>query len=118
MGKSDAKGLFAAVAELVEQGLGLDEAIEASGSDFGPDELAEAMETKRRITAAIFALLPATLDAAPGKKPAILEMIHQYDQSHQRITSILPAVRRLRRFWRDGQVLETYLPEPALRQAA
>jgi predicted nicotinamide N-methyase len=81
------------------------------------------METKRRITAALFALLPVALDAAPAERQTILDMIHEYDQSYRRATARLepagrPAAKHLRRLWRDGQVLETYLPEPALRKAA
>ena len=123
MGKDNAAGLFAAVAELVGQGLRLDGALAANGPALGPDQLAEAMEHKRRITAALFALLPAALDAASGEKQALFDMIHEYDQSHQRTAARLeptgrPAARHLRRLWRDGQILETYLPETALRKAA
>ena len=123
MAKTNAAGLFAAVAELVGQGLRLDRALEANAANLGPDELAEAMEQKRRITAAIFALLPIALETAPREKQAILDMVSDYDQSHQRTARRLepagrPTGRHLRRLWRNGQILETYLPEPALRKAA
>lgn len=123
MGNMHAAGLFAAVAELVGQGLRLDAALTASGSTLGPDQMADALEQKRRITAALFAVLPAALETCPTDKPALLNMVREYDQSHLRVTALLeprdrPATRHLRRLWRDGQVLETYLSPAALRKAA
>jgi hypothetical protein len=123
MGKATPVGLFAAVTELVGQGLRLDRALTTSHSALGPDELADAMEQKRRITAALFALLPAALDTASQDREAILDMVSEYDASHLRVASLLEPTNRavgrhLRRLWRDGQVLETYLPETALKKAA
>ncbi len=89
--------LMHAVRDLVEQAVRLDADIVQRCSDMSPEELSDVMAQKRRITRALFQIVPEAIASAGPAADEVFELMQTFQHSHLRAEKALEdATRRLR----------------------
>jgi hypothetical protein len=110
------------LARLVAEAAELDQLLAEAAGELEAKHLAEVMEAKRRVTQALFALVPEALKAYPDRRDEILAMLAKLQSSHLRATTALARARdEVGQRLREGGGRQGVVPRPAtwvLRRAS
>ena len=114
--------IYSAVSRLVEEGQAIDEVISNNLESIEPEQLAQLMELKRRVTRALFTIVSQAMESNPDRREDLLSMLAAFRCSHARAEAALTRGTQtlngqLQGLWRRRQAANRYAERESLRRA-